>query len=526
MTLKRPQIGDLDGVLVDLDGVVTKSSLLHALAWQRLFDEVLDIREKAGERPFDPKGDYLLHLDGKPRLQGVTDFLDSRGIDLPFGHPHDDPGEMTVCGLANRKNRYFRELLDRRGVEVYESTLVFLDRARARGLRIALVSSSKNAAAIVEAAGIGKMFDLRLDGNDLERLEMKGKPAPDSFLEAARRLAIPPDRLAIIEDATAGVRAGRAAGFALVVGLDRGAGLQALRDSGADIAVKDLSELSFGEPGLVRGDAPPETPSALAAFDEIVAACAGRPPLVFLDYDGTLTPIVERPELAVLPEEARETLRRLARITAVVIVSGRERSNVEALVGLEELYYAGSHGFDIAGPAGRTFKHEKGASYRADLRRAAKALSEGLRDIDGAMVEPKRYAVALHYRQVAPGDVAAVRRAFDGVSARFPRLRKTRGKKVLELRPGIDWDKGRAVLWLVDRLRDDYPDALPLYIGDDATDEDAFTALRERGIGILVAEPPRRTRARYSLKEPTEVRCFLDRLAGLRWKSAGRRPPS
>ncbi len=256
-----------------------------------------------------------------------------------------------------------------------------------------------------------------------------------------------------------------------------------------------------------------ETPSAMDAFAEIASDLTGRRRILFLDFDGTLTPIVDRPELALLPPETRDTLRKLSRDTVIVIVSGRARRDVEALVGLEGLIYAGSHGFDIAGPSHRPIAYQRGGEQLPALRQAAEELRRRLGGIDGAIVEMKTYAVAVHYRLVADANLAAVEQAVEAAARRHPGLRKTTGKKILELRPAIDWDKGKAVLWLLDALGFDARDAPPLYIGDDVTDEDAFAALDGRGIAILVASTPQPTRARFRLRDPAEVQCFLARLA-------------
>lgn len=244
-TLRRTS---LDALLFDLDGVVTNTAAVHAAAWKRLFDTFLRDHRPHGEvpfRPFDQDADYRTYVDGKLRYDGVRSFLASRGIVLPEGSPHDPPGTETVCGLGNLKNQYFLLELRERGAGVFPSTVALARGARARGLRIGVVTSSRNCTEVLEAAGLTDLFDARVDGMEIARLGLHGKPAPDMFLEAARRLGVAPARAAVFEDAIAGVQAGRAGGFGLVVGVDRVGSPDALRQAGADIVVSDLSEIEL-----------------------------------------------------------------------------------------------------------------------------------------------------------------------------------------------------------------------------------------------------------------------------------------
>jgi trehalose 6-phosphate phosphatase len=259
------------------------------------------------------------------------------------------------------------------------------------------------------------------------------------------------------------------------------------------------------------------TPSALDRWDEIAARLDRRRPALFLDYDGTLSPIAPRPELAALPAETRDALRRLAARLPVVIVSGRGREDVAALVGLPDLIYAGSHGFDIAGPppaaAAPPLRLEVGDGVPERIGRAADRLRRDLAGVAGVLVEPKRFAISVHFRLAEAADVPRIERAVDDAAAAIPGLRKAHGKMLFELRPDLDWDKGRALLWLLDALGLDRPGVLPFYIGDDLTDEDAFRAIAGRGVGILVSEDPRATAALYRLRDTEEVRVLLERLA-------------
>lgn len=236
----------IDAVLFDMDGVVTDTAEAHAAAWKRLFDEYLQARARARDeefRPFDADADYREYVDGKPRYEGVKSFLASRGIDLPYGDEQDDPGIESVCGLGNRKNRYFREWLMRHDVETFPDTIALLETLRRKRIRTAVFSASRNAEAVLESAGVRGLFDAKVDGDDRAALGLPGKPDPAILLEAASRLGVRPERAAIVEDSTAGVAAGSAGGFALVVGVDRAGHAEALLAHGADVIVTDTREL-------------------------------------------------------------------------------------------------------------------------------------------------------------------------------------------------------------------------------------------------------------------------------------------
>jgi beta-phosphoglucomutase family hydrolase len=237
---------DYDAVLFDLDGVLTKTASVHAAAWKKLFDEFLERRAAdTGQAfvPFDIDADYRRYVDGKPRDDGVAAFLKARGIEVPWGAPDDPPGTHTVQALGNLKDQYFIQHLQQHGVEVYKASIALVRTLRAQEIKTAVVSSSKNCAAVLEAARISPLFDARVDGTDITRLRLQGKPAPDAFLEAARRLKTELSRAVVVEDAIAGVEAGRAGRFGCVIGVDRSGQSQALRQAGADVVVTDLVQV-------------------------------------------------------------------------------------------------------------------------------------------------------------------------------------------------------------------------------------------------------------------------------------------
>lgn len=235
-----------DAVLFDLDGVLTATAKVHATCWKKMFDEYLQSRaSRTGEpfQPFEITTDYRFYVDGKPRFDGVRDFLQSRGIELPEGTPNDPPQTETVCGLGNRKNEMINAVIESDGVEAYEGSLALVRQIRREGIKVAVVTSSQNCDAVLKAAGIANIFTVRVDGNIIHDQNLSGKPAPDGFLAAAKSLGVDPKRAVVVEDAISGVQAGRDGGFGLVIGIARKGDSEELRQHGADIVVKDLGEL-------------------------------------------------------------------------------------------------------------------------------------------------------------------------------------------------------------------------------------------------------------------------------------------
>ncbi len=235
---------DVDAVVFDMDGVVTQTASLHGAAWTQLFNAYFEERgRRTGERfAAFTEADYLHYVDGKPRYDGVRDTLASRGIELPWGDPGDAPDAETVCGLGNRKNVHFVAAIEERGAQVFEGTIEFIRQLTGAGIRVAIISASKNATMILDSAGVRDLFETQVDGVVAAEMGLAGKPDPAVFLEAARRLGVGPERAVVVEDAVAGVQAGRAGGFALVIGIDRGGNAEGLAANGADVVVNDLAE--------------------------------------------------------------------------------------------------------------------------------------------------------------------------------------------------------------------------------------------------------------------------------------------
>jgi len=331
----------------------------------------------------------------------------------------------------------------------------------------------------------------------------------DGPVQAADSLQVRPGRCVVVAGDAAGIEAARAAGFALVIGVDPAGHDDALRDAGADAVVGDLGDVT-----VRTGDRRmSQLPDALQALDDGLAA---RRPAVFFDFDGTLSDIVDDPDAARPVAGATEALDKLAARCPVAVLSGRDLADVTKRVGVKGIWYAGSHGFELTAPDGTHHQNEDAAAAIPVLERAAGRLRDKLGGIAGVVVEHKRFGVAVHYRNAARDRVgealAAVRAA-----GRHDGLRVTTGREVIELRPDLDWDKGKTLRWVIDHLHEAASGALtPVYLGDDITDEDAFDAVRGDGVPILVRhgdDGDRATAALYALDSPARAGEFTDRLA-------------
>jgi alpha,alpha-trehalase len=498
-SVSRFRIEDFEAAIFDLDGVLADTANLHFEAWKQMFDEYLKERFGPGFAPFS-KSEYLSWVDGKPREEGIRSFLKSRGIELPEKAQRE---ERSVASLARRKNEAYRSYLREGQLRAFPDAIEFVEACREYGLKTAVVSSSKNCQAVLEEVGIKDLFDVRLDGMDLECGKLHDKPAPDLYVEAASRSGASPLQVVVFEDAVSGIKAARAGELGAVIGVARERDGAELASAGADLVINNFKQLGFDH-----------TVSALRAMTCILSKLRGTEPALFLDYDGTLTPIVERPEDAYLSESMRQSLERIAKYCPVAVMSGRDLVDVRDRVGIEGLYYGGSHGFEVSLPEGDKVTLGRGDEFLPSLDRAERMLDEELASVGGSQLERKRYSLAIHYRRIDTDRVPEVEAVVDKVLSRVDGLKKTWGKKVFELRPDIEWDKGRALRWLIEQIDMDLSRYTPVYIGDDLTDEDAFESLAESGVSIVVSEESdKATAAEYRLSDTSEVESFLDTLA-------------
>lgn len=498
--------------IFDLDGVITETASLHAKAWKKMFDAYNERRKEEGKNTyaeFSIEEDYPVYLDGKPRYKGVSSFLESRQIDLPYGDPDDEPGKETICGLGNQKNNYFHKIIDEEGVHLIEKNVKRLKEWRSKGLKTAIISSSKNCKQIIKAAGVEHLFDVRVDGVTSRERNLKGKPDPDIFIEAARELNVKPENSIIIEDALAGVEAGRKGNFKIVIGISGENHKEQMLKKGADVVVQNLEEYDlFNDHKATENKGLPWVMDHLELF---VKDSTEYNTLLCLDYDGTLTPIVEDFTKAFLKEEMRNTLKEAAKILPIAIVSGRDIRFIQKQVDLDELFYAGSHGFEIEGPGDFHYEVEKSQEILPVMDKAEERLRERFNNKDGVEIERKKYAIAIHYRKVKEEDIPHVKDIVDQVLNESPKLKKGAGKRIVELKPNLDWDKGKAVEVLSRQIPAQHEPVRIIYIGDDVTDEDAFRVI-DNGYGILVGHPEADTFADYYLKDVDEVQLFLQKL--------------
>jgi trehalose 6-phosphate phosphatase len=354
------------------------------------------------------------------------------------------------------------------------------------------------------------MFEVMVDGIRSEELKLKGKPEPDIFLQACEELNTDIQQAIILEDAVSGVEGGKKGKFAQVIGVARNNDEKLLKEAGADIVVTKLTDIDI----LIKENnkAVAELPDASESIDKIKSLIGNKKPVLFLDYDGTLTPIVSNPDDAILSDHTRDILVKLADKYLVAVISGRDRADVKSKVALENLIYAGSHGFDITGPDNLEMELDEGKKVIPDLDRAEESLNKNLGHIQGVLVERKKYAIAVHYRNVKDDMVQEVRNAVHTELDKQESLKEGKGKKVLELKPDFEWHKGKAIEWLKDALEINDEKYVIFFIGDDVTDEDAFRSIKDKGIGIMVGDHNEKTEALYRLKDTESVPEFLKEL--------------
>ncbi|MFH1460056.1 MAG: trehalose-phosphatase [Candidatus Omnitrophota bacterium] len=520
-----------DAAIFDMDGIITKTASVHAMAWKLVFDEYLKLKESREGLVFGEftHQDYLQFVDGKPRLKGIQSFLESRGINLPQGQADDPYGAETIYAIGNKKNEKFKEVLTTKGVELYTPTVELIRKCKENGIKVGVVTSSKNCQFVLKAANMLDVFETRVDGIVAEELGLEGKPEGDIFVKAALDLGTIPSRSIVFEDAISGVQAGRNGGFGLVVGVARSNNIDELNNNGADIVVTCLSavdldwfekwfnkkpvalfnvwanqnginheylQLELDERKITINPYYLRTPKTIFEGE--------KKPVFFLDYDGTLTPIVERPDMAIISDAMRNIVTELSKKFITAIVSGRMREDVEKLAKIKGIFYAGSHGFDILGQ-GVAMIQPKAKEKIPVISKITDYFKDEIGAIEGVIIEEKKFSVAVHFRSVKKEYHSFIKKIVEEEVKKNPDLRLMYGKMVFEVLPAIDWNKGKALSWIMKALNLNWEDNVVCYIGDDTTDEDAFRAVGARGVGILVSENRKYSAAQFYLSSPDEV---------------------
>jgi trehalose 6-phosphate phosphatase len=498
----------IKAVVFDIDTILDTERLHHTV-WKQVLNEFLNNNypEKA---PLSEE-EYDRFIAGKPKIERIKNLLDSREVSLSFGSHEDPPGEKSICALENQKSRLFNQLLVAASTNYHKQIYNRIIEWKEAGIMTAVVSSDEHFSKIPDTEDLQNLFDVKVDGSAAKKMGLKDKPEADVFMEAVKQMGLSPAECALFDSTVCGLQAASKASFGLVAGIPKQNNAKELSENGADVIVHDFDELDLlNDPEIKMRFENPIPPFA-SEYTKIGELLHDKTPVIFLDYDGTLTPIVNRPEDAILSDEMKEVLKACASRLHVAIVSGRDMIDLKNRVDIDEIIYAGSHGFRISGPEELYLEHEKSASLLPRLDETEKQLQQIFSGkFKGVQVERKRYAIAVHYRNARKEEIPDIKQTVTELVEKTSGLKTGEGKMILEIKPDIDWHKGKAVHWILEKLnltdRDKY---LPIYIGDDITDEDAYESLSEWGISIQVGPGIVPSASKFRLKNIYQVRIFL-----------------
>ncbi|WP_082698659.1 trehalose-phosphatase [Mycobacterium sp. GA-2829] len=490
---------------MSLDGVLADTATGHIEAWTHVFADFLPRWTAAhpGTHADFTAADYHRIFAGRTSHDGVTAFLAAHGIALPAGSPLDGSAD-TISGLVHREQRWLTDHVGS-GVPPHQTAVALVRHLIRAGLRVAVYSPNTACAPVLRAAGLETLVPVCVDAGTGPGFS-HDECGAGLLLAAAERLGAAPERTVVLDGSAPGVGAARAGGFALIIGVDRSADDDELRRAGADVVAADAADLRLRD----EVPRPPQPPDALDAPGDLLSALHGRDPFVCLDFDGALCDEVADPAHAELVTGATEALEALAAQCPVAILSSRDLDDLRHRVGLAGIWYAGSGGFEIADPDGSVRQHDSAAQAVPLLQAAVEALDRDLHGIAGVRVQPGRFGVAVHYRDVAPArahDVVVAAHA----AAQRSGLRATAGHWVVDLRPDLDWGRADALAFLMNSATP--PDSnIAVYAGEAVTDEDVFDRLRLTGITVAVRHGERHTRstaAHFVVASPAQLCALL-----------------
>lgn len=494
--------------IFDLDGVITDTAQIHFLAWKKVFDAFLTSTQPShrGEIPLFSEEEYVTYVDGISRHEGIRNFLHHRQL-LNHENPSNAP---LIEQLAQQKNQVYLHYIQQQGVKVFNSTVRLIHQLKKHQIKVAVITASKNALAILQRAQLEHLFDAIVDGNEMQTLCLPGKPCPDIFLEAAKRLNTPLSAILIVEDALAGIQAAHRAHAKIILGIDRRKIYHhAFYQAGATMVLDDLKACSYAH---ILKLFQQRLPSAKECFDLLSSQFRQQHLALFLDFDGTLTPIVAKPEQAKLSKENHRLLKALCLYCPTGIITGRELSDIKNKISIPEIFYAANHGLEISAPLPFDFSLEKTNELTDHVKVMHEGLVKALASIPGCLIENKRLTLSIHYRLVDKKRLADIKKQIFKVLHENPLFAIKQGKKVFEIRPKIHWHKGKAIRYIVEQLQLPLEQTVVMYLGDDLSDEEAFQTINPLGISILVSSHPRKTQAKYTLAHPGEVNEFLHKL--------------
>ncbi len=509
--IKMQKFG-MKAIIIDMSEVLVHTARINQNAWETVFNDLLNKNNVM--QPFTIE-DYNTFIEGKPKFERVQNFLNSQNINLPFGSQSESTEKDTICSLEKRKSKIFSHLLKENELQFYEKALEKIKYWKEKGLKTAIVSSDETFKKSLNASVINNLFDVKIDGHASRKKGLKEKPEADLYIEATKKLGVDAESCVLFDDSVPGLQAGSKGNFGLVIGVSRRENRKLLSENGADLVIDNFDELDLINDPDIKTWFNQSIPPFASQYVEIGKAVYNKTPVLFLDYDGTLTSIVQHPEAAVISKEMYEVLNECAAKFKVAAVSGRDMDDLKSRIKLENMIYAGSHGFRISGPDGLYMEHDKSEEILPVLDKMEKKLNQVfLNSIEGLQIERKRYAIAIHYRNSREKDIPYIKNMVYETTKNSEGFKVGEGKKILEIKPDINWHKGKAVLWILDKLGLTDPNKfIPIYIGDDVTDEDAYKALKGRGIGIQVGPGAATTAAQYRFKNVYQVRIFLKELA-------------